>query len=209
MRVVRGNFYRSFGKRGFDLILCAFLMIPIAVIGFLVAVLIQVFEGSPVLYRGLRTGRFDSRFRILKFRTMIPDAERNGGPTTGLNDVRVTGMGRFLRRFKLDELPQFINVLTGEMSFVGPRPEVPQYTQRFDDREKLILTVRPGITDLSSIRFHELDRIVGQSNVDEIFETKVLPRKNRLRIFYVEHLSFCLDLRILITTAAKLFGRFK
>ena len=116
------------------------------------ALAVKLGDFGPVFYRGVRTGRFGKRFRIFKFRTMVVDAEHRGGTTTGRNDSRITPLGRFLRRHKLDELPQLINVLLGDMSFVGPRPEVAEYTEQYSDEERAILSVRPGITDLSSSR---------------------------------------------------------
>jgi lipopolysaccharide/colanic/teichoic acid biosynthesis glycosyltransferase len=131
---------------------------------------------------------------------MIVDAERKGGGTTALGDPRIFPLGRFVRRYKIDELPQLFNVLRGEMSLVGPRPELPIYTERYTEKERVILTVRPGITDLSSIRFSSLDEIVGDRYADRVFEEKVLPEKNRLRLHYVETQSLAGDLRILFLT---------
>ena len=138
---------------------------------------------------------------------MVLNADQLGGPTTGLHDPRVTTVGRFLRKFKLDELPQLINVLKADMSLVGPRAEVPQYTDLFQGDEKLILTVRPGITDLSSLEFNALDEAVGSENPDDVFEKHVLPLKNALRVKYVKERSFGKDLSILFKTFAILFRR--
>jgi lipopolysaccharide/colanic/teichoic acid biosynthesis glycosyltransferase len=118
----------------------------------------------------------------------------------------VTRFGVFLRRFKLDELPNLVCVLLGQMSIVGPRPEVPQYTSLYQGDEKLILTVRPGITDLSSLRFIDLASHIGAENVDEAFETRVLPIKNQLRVQYVKQWSFWTDMKIIGSTLARLFG---
>ncbi len=123
-----------------------------------------------------------------------------GGGTTGLDDPRILPFGKILRRFKLDELPQVINVLKGDMSLVGPRPELPYYTDKYTNDELIILSVKPGITDFSSIEFSSLDEVVGKSNADKVYEEKVLKRKNQLRIKYVNERSFVLDLKILSLT---------
>ena len=153
-----------------------------------------------MLYGGLRTGRDGRPFFILKFRTMVVNAERMGGGTTALNDPRIFPFGRVLRRSKLDELPQLYNVLRGEMSLVGPRPELPAYTDRYTPEEKMILSVPPGITDYSSIQFSALDEIVGERDADQAFEQLVLPEKNRLRLEYVRTRSFWVDITILVRT---------
>jgi lipopolysaccharide/colanic/teichoic acid biosynthesis glycosyltransferase len=135
---------------------------------------------------------------------MVPDAESRGGPTTGTADRRVTRLGRILRRHKLDELPQLFNVLAGEMSLVGPRPEVFEYVDRYTPEEREILSVRPGITDLSSIEFANLDDIVGSEDPDRVFRERILPRKNALRLEYVRERSLWLDARILARTVVAL-----
>ena len=187
-------------KRIFDIVGASILLI--AVIPFLLffALVILISSSGPVFYLGQRTGLNGRPFLIFKFRTMIVDAERKGGGTTAFGDKRIFPFGRFLRRYKLDELPQLLNVLRGEMSLVGPRPELPKYTDQYTAKERKILTVRPGITDLSSIRFSSLDKIVGDRDADEMFEKKVLPEKNRLRLQYVETQSLIGDLKILLLT---------
>jgi lipopolysaccharide/colanic/teichoic acid biosynthesis glycosyltransferase len=187
-------------KRIFDIVVAALLLLVSLPVLLITALGILISSPGPVLYMGLRTGRGGQPFRIFKFRTMMVDAERKGGGTTALGDPRIFPFGRFLRRYKLDELPQFLNVLRGEMSLVGPRPELPVYTDRYTGREKEILSVRPGITDLSSIRFSSLDEVVGAQDADRVFEEKVLPEKNRLRLHYVQTWSFGNDLKILFMT---------
>jgi lipopolysaccharide/colanic/teichoic acid biosynthesis glycosyltransferase len=173
----------------------------------LVALVVRLADPGPILYRGERSGRHGKRFFILKFRTMRVDAPPRGkGYTTGLDDPRVTRVGRVLRRWKLDELPQLFNVIRGEMSFVGPRPELPYYTAQFQGEELTILSVRPGVTDLSSLRFHSLADVVGREQVDDYFERYVLPEKNRLRVQYVREQSFMGDLMIMLRTVWVVFG---
>ncbi|MBE2213403.1 MAG: sugar transferase [Opitutaceae bacterium] len=198
-------------KRVFDLIVAGILLVVTLPIWIVIIMGVLVSSPGPIFYRGLRTGRHGRPFRILKFRTMRPDAERVGGGTTALNDPRVFPFGRLLRYAKLDELPQLINVLLGEMSMVGPRPELPVYTDRYTAEEREILAVPPGITDYSSIRFSSLDTIVGAQDADQNFETNVLPEKNRLRLEYARNRTFFGDLAILALTVRcvllKLFQR--
>jgi lipopolysaccharide/colanic/teichoic acid biosynthesis glycosyltransferase len=188
-------------KRVFDVVVALVLLVITLPILVLISLGIALTAPGPVLYRGLRTGRDGRPFFILKFRTMVVDAEKTGGGTTALNDPRIFPFGRLLRHAKLDELPQLFNVLRGEMSLVGPRPELPVYTERYTRAERLILSVPPGITDNSSIRFSALDRIVGDRNADLVFEETVLPEKNRLRLEYVKTRSFWGDIAILVRTA--------
>lgn len=170
-----------------------------------IAAAIKLTSAGPVFYRGVRTGLNGKPFRIYKFRTMVSDAERVGGPSTGLNDPRITPIGRFLRKHKMDEIPQFINVLKGEMSLVGPRPQVERYTKLYKGEEKIILSVRPGLTDYASIHFIDMDATLGDGDVDRKYLEEVEPQKNALRIRYVKEQSFFTDLKILFKTISKLF----
>lgn len=187
-------------KRIFDVgVASVFLLlcIPLCIV---IAAGIRLSSPGPVLYRGLRTGKDGHPFRILKFRTMVEHAENHGGGTTALNDPRILPLGRFLRYAKLDELPQLINVLRGEMSLVGPRPELAKYTDRYTVEERAILSVSPGITDYSSIKFSALDELVGAKDADRVFEEHVLAEKNRLRLKYVRTRSLSIDIKILALT---------
>lgn len=187
-------------KRLCDLVLAAILLVLLLPFGLLVAVGIKLVSPGPVFYRGQRTGWKGRPFRIFKFRTMIVDADQKGGGTTALDDPRVFRLGRFLRRTKLDELPQLLNVVLGDMSFVGPRPELLRYTNCYSEEEREILSVRPGITDPSSIRFSSLDEVVGSRDADRAYEEVVLPQKNRMRLVYVRTRSFWGDWRIVAQT---------
>jgi lipopolysaccharide/colanic/teichoic acid biosynthesis glycosyltransferase len=194
-------------KRFFDLIFSCLGIIIFIPFFMVVALIIK--KGSPgaIFYRGTRTGQFGKPFKIMKFRTMVSDAEQLGGGTTAFNDERITRIGHYLRKYKLDELPQLFNVLRGEMSLVGPRPELPCYTQKYTPEEQCILSVRPGITDFSSIEFSSLDQIVGEKNADQIFEKEVLPRKNALRIQYVHQQSFFLDVKLIFFTIIRIASK--
>jgi lipopolysaccharide/colanic/teichoic acid biosynthesis glycosyltransferase len=132
---------------------------------------------------------------------MLVGSETLGG-TTGKDDPRITRIGRFLRKYKIDELPQLINVLTGDMSLVGPRPDLKEHTSAYEGEEKLILSVRPGITDYASIRFHNLNDLVGSEDPHRVFIEKFRPEKNRLRLAYVKQQSLREDMNILFKTLA-------
>lgn len=128
------------------------------------------------------------------------NAEKLGGGTTALQDKRITQIGHFLRKTKLDEIPQLFNIILGQMSFIGPRPELPQYTNLYNEEEKIILSVRPGITDLSSKHFVNLDEVVGSDDADSAYEQYVLKKKNQLRIQYVKEQNFLLDMYLFFST---------
>jgi lipopolysaccharide/colanic/teichoic acid biosynthesis glycosyltransferase len=192
----------SLAKRSFDVAFSVVGLLLLAPLLVFLGVLVRLSSPGPVLYRGLRTGRFGARFSVLKFRTMVADAEAIGGSTTGKDDARVTPIGALLRRYKLDELPQLFNVLRGDMSFVGPRPEVPEYADGYEGEDRLILTVRPGITDPASLLFIDLAEHVGSEDPDAVFRERILPRKNALRVQYVRQRSFLGDLAILLRTVA-------
>jgi lipopolysaccharide/colanic/teichoic acid biosynthesis glycosyltransferase len=194
-------------KRTFDLIVAAAGLLALAPLMAGLAIAVKLSSPGPVFYRGVRTGRRGQPFRIFKFRSMIADGEQRGGTTTGRDDPRVTPLGRVLRHTKLDELPQLINVLAGDMSLVGPRPEVAEYTDAYTADERRILSVRPGITDLASLRFNNLEEVVGSDDPDETFRRKVLPEKIALRLKYVDERSLAGDLAILARTAAVVLAK--
>ena len=173
----------------------------------IIAVLVVLEDGFPVFYRAERGGYQGKTFRICKFRSMVKDADKIGGGTTALHDPRITKIGNFLRKTKLDELPQIGQVFLGKMSLIGPRPELLRYTEQYEGDEKDILQVRPGITDFSSIEFINLDEIVGGDNADEMYEKFVLKRKNELRIKYAQTVSFSTDVNILLKTLMAVFEK--
>lgn len=189
-------------KRSFDVVVAAAALLLLAPLLAGIAAAVKLSSPGPVFYRGVRTGWKGRPFRILKFRSMVANAEQRGGTTTGRDDCRVTPMGRVLRRTKLDELPQLFNVLAGGMSFVGPRPEVAEYTDAYTADQRRILSVRPGITDLASLRFNNLEQVVGSDDPDETFRREVLPEKIALRLKYVDERSLTGDLKILARTVA-------
>lgn len=172
------------------------------------AILIKHEDRGPVFYRGIRVGRYGKPFRIFKFRTMVVNAEKIGGPSTADDDPRITRTGRFIRKFKLDELPQLINVLKGEMSIVGPRPEVQHYVEMYTEEEKAILTVRPGITDWASIWNPDEGAILaGSPDPEKTYMEKIRPEKLRLQLKYVREHSFWIDLKIIFITLRTVIGK--
>lgn len=192
-------FYSKVVKRLLDFGMALVLLAPCAVVMLPIAVLIKCTSRGPVFYAAPRGGYHNRAFNILKFRTMVVGADRYSS-TTALDDPRVTRVGRALRRSKLDELPQLFNILRGDMSFVGPRPELLHYTTRYTREEQCILWVRPGITDPSSIRLISLDELVGHDDPVGNYESKILGQKNRMRVEYARSQSFTLDARVFAQT---------
>lgn len=188
-------------KRVFDVVLSAGGLALLAPILAAVAVAIRVNSAGPVFYRGLRAGRDGRPFRIFKFRTMVVNADKIGGPSSAADDPRITRVGDFLRRYKLDELPQLLNVVKGEMSLVGPRPEVMQEVLQYTDEEKRLLDVRPGITDWASIKFRNEGEILrGSADPHQAYLEKIRPEKIRLGLEYVQSRSLATDCRIIAST---------
>ncbi|MGA8367078.1 MAG: sugar transferase [Candidatus Acidiferrales bacterium] len=172
------------------------------------AILIKLDSRGPVFYRGVRVGRHGNPFRIFKFRTMVVNADKIGGSSTPEDDPRLTRIGSSLRKYKLDELPQLFNVLAGEMSLVGPRPQVSWAVERYSVEEKELLKVRPGITDYASLRFRNEGEILrGSADPDKDYWEKVQPEKMRLSLAYVRNQSFWLDCKILMETVATMLFR--
>ena len=192
-------------KRLFDAVGAAVALVLLAPLLLGLAVWIMLDSRGPVLYRQQRVGRFGLPFRIHKFRTMRPDADRQGPLLTVGEDARVTRAGRWLRHWRLDELPQLIDVLRGEMSLVGPRPEVPRYLERVPAalRDR-VLAVRPGITGLSQIRYRkEFEHLVGD-DFEAFYLNTLLPTKLVIDQYYVDHQSWLLDVKCLLWTAVAL-----
>lgn len=188
-------------KRAFDFVSSLIGLILVSPILLTIAFLIKREDGGPIFYRGVRVGRFGKPFRIFKFRTMVVNAEKLGGPSTADDDPRITKVGNFIRKFKLDELPQLINVLKGEMSIVGPRPEVQMYVDMFTEEERAILSVRPGITDWASIwNPDEGGILAGSLDPEKTYMEKIRPEKIRLQLKYVRERSFWNDLKIIAQT---------
>jgi lipopolysaccharide/colanic/teichoic acid biosynthesis glycosyltransferase len=192
-------------KRLFDVVLSGAALVILAPLLLGLAVWVAVDSPGGIFYCGVRAGRKNRPFQMLKFRTMVRNAESVGGPTTGHGDPRITASGGFLRRFKLDELPQLINVFKGEMSLVGPRPQVLSYTGKYEGEFRDILSVRPGITDWASIwNADEAAVLAGAQDVDRAYDILINPTKLRLQLRYVRTSSFVTDLRIVYCTVRRI-----
>lgn len=192
-------------KRGFDVILSVLALVVLSPLLLLVGLLVRLTSRGPVLYRAQRVGRDGVPFVLLKFRTMVSDADRHGPAITTAGDSRVTPVGRLLRRAKLDELPQLVNVLRGEMSLVGPRPEAPRYVELYTPAQREILRVRPGITSPASLRFrHEESLLTGPDPETHYIKT-IMPAKIALDLDYARRASLGHDLVIILQTLVALF----
>ena len=210
-KIKADGIYNRYIKRVLDLVLALIFAVILAPVYLILALAVVIDTGFPVFYRAERGGYRNRPFRIFKFRSMVKNADKIGGGTTALNDSRITKVGNILRKTKLDEIPQLFNIIKGDMSFIGPRPELLRYTSQYEGEELLIHRVRPGITDYSSIEFINLDEIVGGENADEMYEKYVLKRKNELRVKYAKTVSFTTDFKLLFITiwdVLKKIGRF-
>jgi len=190
-------------KRLFDLFFSALGLIVLSPVLFFIALRIKLESPGPALYQGTRVGMHGKLFKMNKFRTMVINADKIGGSSTPEDDPRITKVGRFLRRYKLDELPQLINVFKGEMSFVGPRPQVKWAVDLYSEEERQVLTVRPGITDYASVRFpNEGEILKGSTDPDKDYMEKIHPEKMRLSLEYVRTRSMWVDLKVIAQTLA-------
>jgi len=189
-------------KRLFDFFGSLFGLILVSPVLLTIAILIKKEDRGPVFYRGQRVGQNGEAFRIFKFRTMVVNADKIGGPSTSADDPRLTKFGKFLRRHNLDELPQLIDILRGKMSFVGPRPEIPSEVETYDEEtKKIILSVKPGMTDLATLEdIHEEEILRGARDPHQAYREKIKPQKLKLATEYVKSRSFLLDLKILVKT---------
>jgi lipopolysaccharide/colanic/teichoic acid biosynthesis glycosyltransferase len=195
-------------KRIFDIAVSFVGLLILSPLLFVIALLIKLESRGPVFYRGERVGKDGKIFRIYKFRSMIVDADKAGGSTTSSGDPRVTGVGKVVRKFKLDELSQLINVLFGDMSIVGPRPQVQWAVNTYNEEERRILQLRPGITDWASIKFHNEGEIIansGMADSDEAYMKLIHPEKTRLQLRYLKEHNIWIDIQIISQTVATLF----
>ncbi len=197
-------------KRAFDLFIAAAMLLFLCPGLVVIAGMVVLGDGGSPFFRGWRVGLSGKPFRILKFRTMRPDAERLGGSSTANDDPRVTRIGAVLRRYKLDELPQLWNVLCGEMSLVGPRPEVQRFVDLYTEEERAILTVRPGLTDWASLwNIDEGAVLEGSADPDQAYCELIRPKKLQLQLAYVRRAGFWTDLGILYQTMGAVLFRVK
>lgn len=191
-------------KRVCDFILSLIGIIVLSPIFIIVSIAIKLDSKGKILFLQKRVGRYGKEFNIYKFRTMVSDAERLGKQITVGNDNRITKVGAFLRKYKIDELPQLFNVLKGDMSLVGPRPEVPKYVKLYSEEQKKVLNVRPGITDMASLRYKDENEILGKvDNPEEYYINVIMKDKLKLNLEYIEKSNIFFDLYLIIKTVLK------
>lgn len=188
-------------KRAFDIAASALGLLILSPLFLVLAVWIKCDSRGPVFYRQVRVGRHNRDFRLFKFRSMRPGADSGSLITIGGRDPRITRSGYIIRRYKLDELPQLINVFLGDMSLVGPRPEVRRYVDMYTPRQMHVLDVRPGITSLASIRYrHENELLARADDPEQCYITRIMPDKLAIDLEYVDHASLLTDLRLILST---------
>lgn len=203
---MRGSIYACCGKRLFDFTAAIVGLLLLAPVLAFCSVLVRLSGPGGVIFKHLRVGRNFAKFNVYKFRTMVPSAAQESRPITVGGDSRITGVGRFLRKTKLDELPQLFNVLFGDMSLVGPRPEVEKYVEMFRQDYAEVLSVRPGITDYAAIEFRDEEGILAKYPDPEMaYAREVLPAKISLYKKYISKQSFACDLGIIFRTFAAVF----
>lgn len=202
----RADFYRGFGKRGIDFLAAFAGIVLFSPFWILISALVAITSRGPAFFRQERVGREGKIFRIVKFRSMVAGADKIGSGITRAGDARVTRFGSVIRKLKIDEIPQLWNVLVGDMSLVGPRPELPCYVANYTPEQRAVLVVRPGITDISSLRYrHEEELLARSHNPEEFYEKVVLPDKLALNLEYIQNMSFFFDLKLIFQTIVAVF----
>jgi len=205
---LQGSFYSEYGKRGFDIVASLIGLLVLLPLLLLVAIAIRLDSPGSSFFLQARTARSGRRFRIIKFRTMRASTSAVAPLITASGDSRVTRLGRLLRKSKVDELPQLFNVLRGDMSLVGPRPEVPKYTVLFTERQKAVLLARPGITGPAAIQcVNEEELLAKQEDPESYYLNSLLPAKLEMDLLYCNSISFQKDLHYISQTLGKLLGR--
>lgn len=194
-------------KRIFDLILSLIMLIVFSPILIMLSIFVLIDSGNPILFKQDRMGKNGNVFRIIKFRTMVNNTETEDG-ITKIKDSRITKIGVFLRKYRLDEVPQLINIIRGEMSFVGPRPDIPKYYKVDDYGYKCVLLVKPGVTGEATLRFKDEDKILSLSNNPEkTYNEKIFPEKIKLNIEYIKNISLLYDTKLVFRTIRDVFIR--
>lgn len=206
MKVFETNLKKML-KRLLDVIVAALGLLILSPLMAIIAIAIYWDSPGPVLYRARRVGKGGKLFLMYKFRTMVANADQLGPSITVRDDPRITRVGRFLRKTKLDELPQLINVLKGEMSLVGPRPETPSTVEHYTPEQRRVLEVTPGITGLAQLRYSNEEELLNPENWHDEYLKKILPHKLSLDLLYIDHRSLALDLAIIGRTILRLVKR--
>ena len=198
------NIFNRVIKRIFDIVASGLGIIVLSPILLIIALIIKKESDGPVFFKQIRVGEKGRNFEILKYRTMVVDAEKMGRQITVGNDNRITNIGGFLRKYKLDELPQLINVFKGDMSLVGPRPEVPRYVEMYNEEQRKVLDVKPGITDLASIRYRDENELLGTAeDPDDMYINTIMPDKLALNLEYINKSNVFFDIYIILKTIVK------
>lgn len=193
-------------KRLFDIIFSILGLIVLLPLFLVVTLLILIDSKGGAFFFQSRVGKNNRDFQMIKFRTMFSDSEKKGFLTVGNTDARITTIGRWLRRYKIDEFPQLLNILKGEMSFVGPRPEVRKYVDLYNDEQMSVLSVKQGLTDYASLEYIKENEILEQyDNPEEVYIEKIMPEKLALNIKYIKDKGFFTDLKIMLKTIQKIF----
>ena len=188
-------------KRIFDIFVSFTLLICLLPLFMVIAILIKIDSRGPIFFRQERVTEYGRVFKIFKFRTMINNADKLGTQVTVENDSRITKTGNLLRKIRMDEIPQLINILIGDMSFVGTRPEVLKYVNSYSDEMKATLLMKAGVTSLASIKFKDEDKLLSScDNVDEVYIDKILPQKMKYNLEYLENFNFFYDIKLMFKT---------
>lgn len=199
-----------FLKRLFDILLAILALIILSPIFLIISIVIKIDSKGPVIFRQIRVTQYGKQFKIFKFRTMVNNAEKIGAQVTTKHDARVTKVGKLLRKLRLDEIPQLLNVLSGDMTFVGTRPEVVKYIERYSNEMMATLLLPAGVTSEASIRYKGEEKLLGNAeNADEIYINEILPEKMKYNLQSIENFSFWGDLKIMVRTVAAVIKRGK
>lgn len=200
--------FSLFFKRIFDVLVAILIFIILSPVFVIISIAIKIDSKGPIMFRQIRVTQYGKEFKIYKFRTMVSDADKFGSQITTKNDVRITKVGRFLRRLRLDEIPQLFNIFTGDMSFVGTRPEIVKYVEKYTDEMMATLLLPAGITSEASIQYKDEDQLLANAdNVDEIYVNEILPEKMEYNLRSIKKFSFLGDIKVMVKTAMAVMKR--
>lgn len=199
--IIKGKKGSLILKRLFDILASLILLIILSPLFIIFSIMIKLDSKGPIMFKQNRVTENGRIFKIFKFRTMVENADKNGSQVTVKNDDRVTKIGKFLRKFRLDEIPQLINILIGDMSFVGTRPEVPKYVELYTDEMKATLLMKAGVTSLASIKFKDEEKLLQMDgNIDKIYIENILPQKMQYNLEYLKRFNFFYDIKLMFMT---------
>ncbi len=195
-------------KRVFDIVAAIVVLIILSPVFLVLSILIKADSKGPVIFKQMRVTQYGRHFKILKFRTMVNDAEKIGSQVTTNNDARVTRVGKVIRKYRLDEIPQLINIIKGDMSFVGTRPEIVRYVERYTDEMKATLLLPAGVTSSASIEYKDEERILNSTDdVDEVYINEVLPQKMQYNLNDISQFSFIKEIVLMFKTVFAVFKK--